>query len=78
MQTLKLFVTLFIALWLHHVETTVVQLQNLTIDYREVCKVKKQGFLNDTEETNIFSQEMLTIMDVEPADFGLESPKQTK
>ena len=78
MQTLKLFVTFFIALWLHHVVTTAVRLQNLTIDYREVHKVKKQGLLRDTEGANIFSKETLPVMEAEPAEFGLESNTCTK
>ena len=78
MQTLKLLVTFFIALWLHHIATTAALLKNLTIDYREVHKVKNLVLPKENDEQNIFTHRTLPLADVEPTDFVLREEKHTK
>ena len=60
MHAIDLIATLFIALWLLYVLSISAQLKSLTIDYREIRKVKKTiGAKNGYQI--LFSQESLEI-----------------
>ena len=61
MQMLELLVTLFIALWLHHMVSIAVQMKHLTVDYREIHKVKKT-IASGSHPQNIFSKETLEVL----------------
>ena len=61
MQTLELLVTLFIALWLHHMVSIAAQMKHLTIDYREVRKVKKTVTTGNHPQ-NIFNAETIELL----------------
>ena len=64
MQTLELIVTLFIALWLHHMVSIAAQMKHLTVDYRQICKIKKT-VKNMDQNQNIFSQKTMEILQVQ-------------
>ena len=69
MQPVDLIVTLFIVLWLHHVLSITAQMKHLTIDYREICKVKKT-LTTDSTPQNIFSKETLEIKQLQSEETG--------
>ena len=55
---------LFIALWLHHMVSTAAQMKHLTVDYREIRKVKKT-IADGGRSPNIFSRETLDILQIQ-------------
>ena len=69
MQTLELIVTLFIVLWLHHMVSIAAQMKHLTVDYRQICKIKKTVKHMD-QNPNIFSKETMKILQVQSNEEG--------
>ena len=77
MQTLKLLVTFFIALWLHHMVSIAVQMKHLTVDYREIYKVKKT-ITSGSHPQNIFSEETLKVLQFQTDKIGFRMDHHSK
>ena len=77
MKMLKLLVTLFIALWLHHMVSIAAQMKHLMVDYREICKVKKT-ITADSHSQNIFSKETFEILQLQSDEIGFQKDHRSK
>ena len=77
MHAIDLIATLFIALWLLHVLSISAQLKSLTIDYREIRKVKKTIGAKNGYPT-LFSQESLEIQRQHQEEHGIRYDHRTK
>ena len=71
MQMLELLVTLFIALWLHHMVSIAAQMKHLTVNYREICKVKKT-ITSGSHTQKIFSKDTLKVLQFQTDEVGFK------
>ena len=77
MQTLELLVTFFIVFWLHHMVSIPVQMKYLTVDYREICKVKKM-IISGSQSQNIFSKETLEVLHLQTVEVSFRMDHHSK